>query len=63
MTVQAARWMLACAMAKYSEGSRILRVYGPTLDAENRKKIEDTRDNFRKVISATTNRLVGEVQA
>jgi hypothetical protein len=63
MTAQAARWMLAIAVARYKEGSRMLRVYESVLDAENRERIEGTRRDFKTVITATTKRLIHETLA
>jgi coenzyme F420-reducing hydrogenase gamma subunit len=63
MTAHKARWVLSCAVAKYNEGTRLLRVYGGVIDTENLKKIEETRARFSIVVDSAINRLKNEVQA
>ncbi len=63
MTKEKAKWMLACAVAQYQKGSQLLRTYEKVLSEEEINKIKATRENFRKVGAAMTERLYHETLA
>lgn len=63
MTSLKAKWILAVAIARYKEGSRILRVYEPVLNEKQRLEIQGTRENFRLAAVKAAERLYRETMA
>lgn len=63
MTADKARWLLAAAISKFKQASRILRVYRPVLSEQQRRELIESRSNLDKVATAAMRRLRGEYLA